>query len=194
LENLAKLDNKQFLRPIMDCKTRWNSTFKMINRACILKENIQMLLVKHPKLKDIFPSEYEWELFSDLDQFLYQFNEATIELLSQKYSIITHSRVILLAIKKDLEINYDNDYLLNDVFKTISKYKKYCFPKMISYEIQSPIRSLLEQQQQGVPIISTKKVSSFLKKLKGATSNIINENDKVHKYWISAEAEEDVEL
>ncbi|CAI2196272.1 1470_t:CDS:1, partial [Funneliformis geosporum] len=62
----------------------------------------------------------------------------------------------------------------------------------MSYEIQSPIRSLLEQQQQQrVPIISTKKVSSFLKKLKGATSDIINEDDEVHKYWISAEAEED---
>ncbi|CAI2195530.1 15117_t:CDS:1, partial [Funneliformis geosporum] len=72
------------------------------------------------------------------------------------------------------------------------RYKKYCFPEMISYEIQLPIRSLLEQQQQqGVPIISTKKVSSFLKKLKGTTSVIINEDDEVHKYWISAEAEED---
>ncbi|CAI2201974.1 17476_t:CDS:1, partial [Funneliformis geosporum] len=74
------------------------------------------------------------------------------------------------------------------------RYKKYCFQKMISYEIQSPIKSLLEQQQQqGVHIISTKKVSSFLKKLKEATSDIINEDDKVHKYWISAKAEDDVE-
>ena len=43
LENLAKLDRKAFICPIMDCKTRWNLTYSMINRACILKENIQML-------------------------------------------------------------------------------------------------------------------------------------------------------
>ncbi|CAG8629910.1 3480_t:CDS:2, partial [Funneliformis caledonium] len=85
-----------------------------------LKENIQMLLVKNPKLKDIFPNESDWKLFKDLDQFLYQFNEATIELSSQKYPTVAHSRVILLAIKKDLEIDYGNDYLLNDVVKAIS--------------------------------------------------------------------------
>ncbi len=215
LENLAKLDSKQFLRPIMDCKTRWNSTYKMINRACILKDNIEMLLVKHSNLKSFFPNENEWELFKDLDQFLCQFNEATIDLSSQKYPTIAHSRVVLLALKKDLEADYGEDYLLKDIAEAMSekfneyferlekpshiaafldpRYKKYCFPEMTDREIQSPIRQKLEQQQQmGVPIISTKKVSSFLKRLKETTSVIETIDDEVHKYWISAEAEEDI--
>src|SRR6266542_6511296 len=74
-----------------------------------------------------------------------------------------------------------------------SRYKKYCFPEMTEYEIQSPIRNKLEQQQQiGIPIVSTKKISSFLKKLKETTSVTETIDDEVHKYWISAEAEEDV--
>lgn len=59
LENLAKADKKTFLRPIMDCKTRWNSTFKMINRACILKEHIEMLLVRYSNVRNYFPDKQE---------------------------------------------------------------------------------------------------------------------------------------
>ena len=59
LENLSKLNNKNFLRPIIDCKTCWNSTYKMINRACILKENIQMLAIKYPQLNNYLPTQTE---------------------------------------------------------------------------------------------------------------------------------------
>src|SRR6266511_3959327 len=119
LENLAKLDKKQFLRPIMDCKTRWNSTFKMINCTCVLKDNIEMLLVRNSNLKDTFPNDDKWKLFKDLDQFLCQFNEATIVLSSQKYPTIAHSRVIVLAIKKDLKANRGEEYLLKDVAESM---------------------------------------------------------------------------
>src|ERR1043165_9257979 len=103
----------------MNVKTRWNSTFKMINHACILKDNIETLLVRHTNLKNTFLSNDEWELFKDLDQFLYQFNEATIVLLSQKYPTIAHSRVIVLAIKQDLEANRGEDYLLKDIAESM---------------------------------------------------------------------------
>ena len=215
LENLIKFDRTQFLRPIMDCKTRWNSTYKMINRACILKDNIEMLLVKHSNLKNFFPNEGEWELFKDLDQFLCQFNEATVELSSQKYPTIAHSRIILLAIKKDLEVESGEDYLLKDVIKVMLekfneyfekleesshivafldlKYKKYCFSNMTDHEILSPIRKKLEQQEEtGISIVPIKKMSIFLKKLKETSSVIKIVNDEVHKYWMSTEAEENI--
>jgi len=98
----------------------------MINCACILKDYIEMLLVKYQNLKNFFPNEHEWELFKDLDQFLCQFNKATIDFSSQKYSTIAHSRVILLAIKKDLEANNGKDYLLEDVAKAmLEKFNEY---------------------------------------------------------------------
>src|SRR6266540_2764683 len=75
------------------------------------------------------------------------------------------------------------------------KYKKYCFSEMTDHEIQSPIRKKLEQKQQsGISTIPTKKISSFLKKLKETTSITEVIDDEVHKYWISTEAEEDINL
>ncbi|CAG8802987.1 5232_t:CDS:2, partial [Gigaspora rosea] len=50
LEQLAVLNEKTFLVPILDCKTRWNSTYQMIKRACLLYESINMILIKHPSL------------------------------------------------------------------------------------------------------------------------------------------------
>ena len=41
----------------------------MINCACVLKDNIEMLLVRHTNLKDTFSSNDERKLFKDLDQF-----------------------------------------------------------------------------------------------------------------------------
>src|SRR6266498_913582 len=51
---IKKLNKIKFLRLILDCKIRWNSTYKMISRACVLKENMQMLLVKNPYLTNFF--------------------------------------------------------------------------------------------------------------------------------------------
>ncbi len=45
----------------MNCKTRWNSTYNMISHACVLKDYIEMLLVKHQNLKNFFLNEHEWE-------------------------------------------------------------------------------------------------------------------------------------
>ena len=138
----------------------------MINCAYIFKDNIEILLFRYSNLKNTFSSEDKWELFKDLDQFLYQFNKVIIDFLSQKYPTIAHLKVILLAIKKDLEANNGKDYFLENVAKAIlekfneyykrleksshiaaflnSKYKKYYFSKMIEYEIQSLIRNKLE--------------------------------------------------
>ena len=121
LEELERLSDKKFLRPIIDCKIRWNSTYKMINRVCILKENIQMLAVKFPNLNDYLPTQMEWELFFELDQFLEIFNKATIDLSTQSYPTIVHSRVILLAIKVDLYVDRGQESLLNDLIIPMKK-------------------------------------------------------------------------
>src|SRR6266542_5624276 len=66
---------------------------------------------------------------------------------------------------------------------------------MADHKIQSPIRKKLEQEQQSeISTIPTKKISSFLKKLKETTFITEVIDDEVHKYWISTEAEEDIKL
>ena len=214
LENLAKVDKKTFLCPIMDCKTRWNSTFKMINRACYLKEHMEMLLVRYSNVRNYFPVEEEWELFKDLDEFLQQFDDATIELSSQTYPTIAHSRIVLLSIKKDLEINREDEFLLNDMINAMQekfneyyerleesthiaafldpRYKKYCFRGMSEHEILLPIRNQLEQQLPSeVLIIPTKKISRFLQNLKDNTI-LPMVNDEISEYWNSNDADESV--
>ena len=63
------------------------------------------------------------------------------------------------------------------------RYKKYCFLGMADHEIQLLIRKKLEQEQQsGISTIPTKKISSFLKKLKETTSITEVIDDEVHKY------------
>ena len=98
-------------------------------------------------------------MFRDLDQFLQQFDEVTIDLSSQKYPTIAHLRIILIAIKKDLEFDKRNGYFLENVKAVIlekfnkyyellkesshiaafldSRYKNYCFPEISDYEIQN---------------------------------------------------------
>ena len=213
LENLAKLDNKNFIRPILDCKTRWNSTYSMINRAYILKENMQMLGIKYPILNNYMLTEAEWELFYELDQFLEQFNKATIDLSNQSYPTIAHSRIILLAIKIDLFANRSNDSLLNDIIIPMRekfnyyyevlkesthiaafldpRYKKYCFPDMSEENIFLPVQQKLGELQQITLTRPPVKTSSFLQKLKG-TSSIYIVDDEVNKYWNSNEASEDI--
>ncbi|CAB5387104.1 unnamed protein product [Rhizophagus irregularis] len=212
LENLSQLGNETFLRPIIDTKTRWNSTYKMVNRACILKDSISMLAVKYPILNNYLPTQLEWELFHDLNQFLEPFDKATIDLSAQSYPTIAHSRVILLAIKIDLYVDRGEDSLLKDLvvpmkekFETYyevlkepthiaafldPRYKSYCFPEMNDNEILQPIQQKLEQMQP-VTSVSSTKISPFLAKLK-STRGVQIVDDEVNKYWSSNDADESI--
>ncbi|CAG8453427.1 3191_t:CDS:1 [Scutellospora calospora] len=100
LKNIETLDKQSFLAPILDCKTRWNSTYHMIKRACLLNESIEISLIKHPNLKTYMPNKEEWKIYESLVHLLEQFNEATIELSSQSYPTIAHAQIILLALRK----------------------------------------------------------------------------------------------
>jgi hypothetical protein len=185
----------------------------MINRACILKENISMLAVKYPTLNDYLPTQMEWELFYDLNQFLEPFDNATVDLSTQSYPTIAHSRVILLAIKIDLYVDRGVDSLLNRLTTPMKekfeiyyenlkesthiaafldpRYKSYCFPEVNDNEILRPIQQKLEQVQPATSIRPTKS-SSFLQKLK-STRNVQVVDDEVTKYWNSNDAEESIQ-
>ncbi|CAG8453444.1 3192_t:CDS:1 [Scutellospora calospora] len=73
------------------------------------------------------------------------------------------------------------------------RYKKYCFPNMSIEEILTPIREKIDQQ---LPLIVTKpkKLSSFYQKLKYTSQQTQILDDEVKKYWLSAEADETINL
>ncbi|CAB5346432.1 unnamed protein product [Rhizophagus irregularis] len=171
-----------------------------------------MLAVKYPNLNNNMPTQLEWELFHDLNQFLEPFNNATIDLSTQSYPTIAHSRVILLAIKIDLYVDRGEDSLLKDLiipmkekFETYyevlkesthiaafldPRYKSYCFPEMSDEDILQPIQLKLEQIQPTTQARSTK-ISPFLQKLK-STRSVQIVDDEVTKYWSSNDAEETI--
>ncbi|CAG8776079.1 22974_t:CDS:2, partial [Gigaspora rosea] len=210
LEQLAVLNEKTFLVPILDCKTRWNSTYQMIKRACLLYESINMLLIKHPSLNPYMPDIKDWQIYEDLVVLLELFNDATIELSSQTYPTIAHAQIILLALRNDLE---NKNFLLEEVveamlskfieyFNTITeslhisafldpRYKKLCFPDMTIEEILTPIRQKINQQPS---LLVSKKVSSFYQKLKNTSQQAQIMDDEAHKYWLFAEADETIKL
>ncbi|CAG8837597.1 36046_t:CDS:1, partial [Gigaspora margarita] len=157
------------------CKTRWNSTYHMVKRACLLYESIEMLLVKYPNLKTYMPNKEEWKIYKNLVDLLELFNDATIELSSQTYPTIAHAQIILLALRKDLESEKNEKFLLHYVVDAmLSKYIEYfhliteslhistfldprynkcCFPNLDIEEILMPIRKKMDQQ---LPLPETK--------------------------------------
>jgi len=210
LEQLAVLNEKTFLVPILDCKTRWNSTYQMIKRACLLYESINMLLIKHPSLNPYMPDIKDWQIYEDLVVLLELFNDATIELSSQTYPTIAHAQIILLALRNDLE---NKNFLLEEVVEAMlskfieyfnriteslhisafldPRYKKLCFPDMTIEEILTPIRQKINQQPS---LLVSKKVSSFYQKLKNTSQQAQIMDDEAHKYWLFAEADETIKL
>ena len=50
-----------------------------------------MLAIKNITLNPYLPTSEEWELFSDLEQFLKLFNKATLDLSNQSHPTIGHS-------------------------------------------------------------------------------------------------------
>ncbi|CAG8591184.1 4212_t:CDS:2, partial [Scutellospora calospora] len=153
LENIVIVKKQFFLVPVLDCKTRWNSTYFMLKRAY----------------------NKDWIKFKNLIQLLEQFNEATIELLAQSYPTIAYVQIILLALRKDLESNkYDNFQLDNVIEAMLSKYidKNFCFPNITIEEILTPVREKIQQQLPLISSQSSKKISSFYQKLKNNTQEL----------------------
>ena len=73
------------------------------------------------------------------------------------------------------------------------RYKKYCFPTMNSEEILAPIRKKINEQLP-LSVAKPKKVSSFYQKLKYTSQQTQILDDEVQKYWLSAEADENINL
>lgn len=62
LQRIATSDSQSFLRPILDSKIRWNSTFYMLKRASTIRLQLEMLCVRHSDLRNEFPTENNWNI------------------------------------------------------------------------------------------------------------------------------------
>ena len=89
LKRLCDLCNKNYLVPIIDVSTRWNSTFSMIIRATKLKVPLRALCVNESSLSGLIITENEWLHLDLLQKLLEKFDRATNLLSMQRHPTIS---------------------------------------------------------------------------------------------------------
>jgi hypothetical protein len=129
LENIQKkLNYTQILKPILDVKTRWNSTYMAWNRLIYLKNAILDLIkdmeidndrdVKYDfkRLKKILLSNDEWSLIEELLLILKDFNDITSTLSGNSYATLSLVYPIMSHLINKIELQLqlheeDEDYI-----------------------------------------------------------------------------------
>jgi len=119
--------NINYVKLKKDIKTRWNSTYNMLERALKLKSVFKALFDQNINFNDFRISEKDWDLFQKLNNFLKIFYEATNILSGNLYSTICVNIPIYEMIIKHLENNkIDKSTIISECAnKMLLKLKKY---------------------------------------------------------------------
>src|SRR3954447_17549090 len=125
LKHIFQSDNKAFLRPQLDIKTRWNSTFEMINRAIEIKLQLETLKVRQSNLNSYWPTDQEWNELHDIKEILSEFAMANTELSSQTYSTAANVRILFLSLMSYLNSQNDTEHLNKMIDKIKQKLERY---------------------------------------------------------------------
>lgn len=124
LESRMALFGIEFLRPLRDVKTRWNSTLHMISRALYLERGINDM-IKHEKEFKWFRdqiTEDDWKKFRDLEGLLKPYATATSRLSGSQHTTISMVVPTLDFLNRQLDAANANSGLsggLRDVSKAI---------------------------------------------------------------------------
>ena len=84
------------LKPVTEVKTRWNSTYLMLQRLLLLKPYLNTVLI-NTEFSELLYSPSEWELLKELTEVLKPFYEATKLISGERY--IFFLSYFLLAIR-----------------------------------------------------------------------------------------------
>ena len=77
------------LKPILDVATRWNSSFRMLQRIFQLKPHINSVLVNSKKYAKLLLTASEWSAVEELVEVLGPFNEATEMISGESYPTLS---------------------------------------------------------------------------------------------------------
>jgi len=110
----------------VDCKTRWNSTFFMLQTALMYKEVFPNLAKREKKYK-CFPNDNEWEKARELCDKLDVFYELTLLFSGTKFPTanIYFPKVFDIRLTLDEMLFYPNVTIKSMVSKMLDKWKKY---------------------------------------------------------------------
>jgi hypothetical protein len=112
---------------VLDVKTRWNSTYLMLDRALELKDVCNIFCHRSEASKYML-SPLEWDKVAQFIQFLKPLNEATEFLCSTQYPTLNISLPGYISLMKQItQVHsiYDAEQLLPAAESMIKKLKKY---------------------------------------------------------------------
>lgn len=108
LRSYCIVEKIDFIEPVRDIKTRWNSTFDMLSTAIRLKRALELLIMSVEKKKNFFLSEIEWELLSNIVNLLFHFKKLSDLLCGEEYVTLSlavfNFNVMLDKIEKTVNI------------------------------------------------------------------------------------------
>lgn len=119
LQKLCNLYNIKYLVPIIDVKTRWNSSYYMILRAEYLLTPLRNLCSNEKSLQSKMLTDTDWEVLSDIQTLLKKFERATNLVSMQRHCTIS-------------------SYLptLNWLIESVEEYVKNTLPKSMNHQFK----------------------------------------------------------
>jgi hypothetical protein len=73
----------------MDVKTRWNSTYKMLQRAERIRGPLTAVAMSNAELRTLVPTDDEWDVVAEICRALQAFYEATVMACASKHPTLT---------------------------------------------------------------------------------------------------------
>lgn len=109
----------RLLKLLLDCPTRWSSTFFMLKRLNLLRPFVELAKYKSSNLKKkhkaLFLSEDEWDLVEELTSVLAPFYAATVTLSGHSYVNMSVALSLWKRIAATLEsLKEKNDFVVCD--------------------------------------------------------------------------------
>ncbi|CAB5370059.1 unnamed protein product [Rhizophagus irregularis] len=122
----AHLPDKEL---VVDVKTRWNSTFEMIERSLELREALDNIAIADRDLRKWEIIDAEWDLLKQIKKLLYIFLRATLYISHGRYPTIENSIPIFNWIMDKIE-DFDKEANIDEIVKkaacnAMEKLKKY---------------------------------------------------------------------
>ena len=132
-------DRPKPLEVVLDCPTRWNSTYNMLERILELKNSILILSIYNNDILSFLPTMEEWEEIVSLCRFLQPFNAATKLLTKTNTCSVGSTLIMFQALQIHLE---DNKLIISNAEKMLKVLNDY----ISLYDLNMKISVFLDPQ------------------------------------------------